>query len=69
MDIWKFFAVGHERHVFCNPLSDARVDELIELLELSEGSRVLDVGCGKGEFLVRTAMRWKCSAVGVDISP
>lgn len=69
MDIWKFFAVGHQRHVFCNPLSGAKIDELIELLELSEGSRVLDVGCGKGEFLVRTATRWKCSAVGVDISP
>jgi SAM-dependent methyltransferase len=69
MDIWKYFAVGHERHVFCNPLSDAKVDELVALLALENEDRVLDIGCGKGEFLIRTVRRWNCRAVGVDLSP
>jgi SAM-dependent methyltransferase len=69
MDIWKYFAIGHERHLYCNPLSEAKVDELIELLALPDGARILDIACGKAEFLIRTARRWKCSAVGVDISP
>lgn len=69
MDLWKYFAIGHEHHRFCNPLSEAKVDELIALLALSDGARVLDIGCGKGEFLVRTAKRWNCSAIGVDLSP
>jgi SAM-dependent methyltransferase len=69
MDLWKYFAVGHEHHVYCNPLSEAKVDELIELLALPIEARVLDIACGKAEFLVRAATRWKCSAVGVDISP
>ena len=68
MDLWKYFAVGHEHHVYCNPLSEAKVDELIALLSLPGDARVLDIACGKAEFLVRTARRWKCSAVGVDIS-
>jgi SAM-dependent methyltransferase len=69
MDLWKYFAVGHEQHIFCNPLSEAKVDELVALLALPNEARVLDIACGKAEFLVRTARRWKCSAVGVDISP
>ncbi len=69
MDLWKYFAVGHEQHVFCNPLSEAKVDELVALLALPDEARVLDIASGKAEFLVRTARRWKCSAVGVDISP
>jgi cyclopropane fatty-acyl-phospholipid synthase-like methyltransferase len=69
MDLWKYFAIGHEHHLYCNPLSEAKADELIALLALRDGARVLDIACGKAEFLVRTAKRWKCSAVGVDISP
>ncbi len=69
MDRWKYFAATHSDHVFCNPLSGAKVDELIELLRLPPGARVLDVACGKGELLCRTATRWKASGVGVDLSP
>ncbi|NNE48122.1 MAG: class I SAM-dependent methyltransferase [Rhodothermales bacterium] len=69
MDIWKYFAIGHEHHVFWNPLSEAKVDELIELLALPDEAQVVDIGCGKAEFLVRTVRRWNCSAVGVDMSP
>lgn len=69
MDIWKYFAIGHEHHVFCNPLSEAKFDELIELLALPKGAQVVDVACGKAELLVRVARRWACRGVGVDISP
>jgi SAM-dependent methyltransferase len=69
MDPWKYYAIGHEDHAICNPLSEAKLDEIVELLALPMVARVLDIGCGKGEFLVRTATRWPCSAVGVDLSP
>ena len=69
MDIWKFFAVGHARHQICNPTNSAKLDELVELLELPEGARMLDFACGKGELLVRAAKRWKARGVGVDLSP
>jgi SAM-dependent methyltransferase len=69
MDRWKYFAIGHEPHLFCNPLSEAKVDELVALLALTDEARVLDIACGKAEFLVRTVKRWDCRAVGVDLSP
>ena len=69
MNPWKYFAIGHHHHVVCNPLSEAKVNELVELLALPGAARVLDIACGKAEFVIRTARRWKCQGVGVDISP
>ncbi len=50
-------------------MGEEKVDELIELLDLPRSGQVIDIGCGKGEFLVRTARRWGCSAIGVDLNP
>jgi cyclopropane fatty-acyl-phospholipid synthase-like methyltransferase len=36
---------------------------------LKRGERVLDIACGKGEFLVRLAEIYGIAGVGVDISP
>ncbi|MDH3684927.1 MAG: class I SAM-dependent methyltransferase [Myxococcales bacterium] len=69
MDLWKYFAIGHERHEFCNPFSAEKFDELIDLYDLSADARVLDIACGKAELLMRTTRRWQCSGVGVDLSP
>lgn len=69
MDMWKYFAIGHETHRICNPLSSAKVDELVERLELPADGRLLDIACGKGELLARSVRRWNCRAVGVDLSP
>lgn len=69
MDIWKFFAVGHRNHTFCNPMSETKFDELIDRLALQGNARVLDIACGKAEMLVRVTERFGCSGVGVDQSP
>ena len=69
MDRWKYFNVTHKRHVVCNPMSVAKLDELIELLALNPGSTVLDIACGLGEMLTKLAERYGVSGVGVDLSP
>ncbi len=69
MDIWKYFGITHRNHVVCNPTSSAKLDELVGLLPLKPGSRVLDVACGKAEILLRTIGRYNATGVGVDISP
>jgi len=69
MDMWKYFSVIHEYHGTCNPMSTAKLDELIDLLKLNPGSTVLDIASGKGEILTRLAERYEISGVGVDISP
>lgn len=69
MNPWKFFDITHRDHVVCNPLSSEKLDELVRLLDLATGARVIDIACGKGEVLVRLAERYGIDGVGVDISP
>ena len=70
MDIWKFFDITHREHILCNPMSLEKLEELITLLTLKPGARVLDIATGKGEFLIRLAERNpQMTGTGVDISP
>jgi len=52
-----------------NPISTAKIDELIEVLCLPEPANVLDIACGKGELLARLAARTPIVGTGVDLSP
>jgi SAM-dependent methyltransferase len=49
-----------------NPLSEADLDEAIDLLDLEPDARVLDVACGTAEVLRRIAARWQIEGVGYD---
>ncbi len=77
MDTWKFFSITHADHVVCNPTSLAKLDELIALLDLPPGPRILEIASGKGELLLRIAEHYDkrdshghgLDAVAVDISP
>lgn len=69
MDPSRFSTIAHRDHDFCNPISSEKVDRIIGLLDLSAGQSVLDVGCGKGELLVRIVERHPVRAVGIDLNP
>jgi len=69
MDTWKFYDVTHRYHEVWNPMSRAKLDELVGLLGLNAGSVVLDIACGKGELITRLAEQYEVSGIGVDISP
>ncbi len=69
MDIWKFFGITHKKHLVCNPTSEAKLANLVRLLDLPKGAGVVDIACGKGEFLIRLAEEYEVRGLGVDISP
>lgn len=69
MDMWKFYDITHREHVICNPTSGEKLDHLVELLRLSAGERVVDIACGKGEFLLRLAEAYGVNGLGIDLSP
>ena len=52
-----------------NPCDPAKLEQLFDLMDLPNGAKVLDIGSGKGEALLRLAGRRELSGVGVDISP
>jgi SAM-dependent methyltransferase len=69
MDRWRYFHISHTDHDILNPLSSAKMDELVELIGPLDGGRVLDIACGKAEPLTRIVERYDVSAAGVDLSP
>jgi SAM-dependent methyltransferase len=69
MDHWKYYGITHTDHTVMNPMSLAKTAELIELLCLPEGGRVLDVGCGKAELLCLLAERYPIVGTGLELSP
>ncbi len=69
MDFWKLMDVIHKRQLIMNPMRSSKLDRFCELLDLPQGGRVLDVGCGKGEFLLRLNKLYDISGIGIDKSP
>ena len=69
MDQWKFYDITHQEHIFCNPMSTEKFEELIALLRLKPGARVLEIASGKGEFIIRLAEQYDIEGIGIDLSP
>ena len=66
---FRFSAIAHGEMAIMNPLSGTVLNEAISELELTPGSRVLDLGCGKAEALRRIVERYDVHGVGVELSP
>lgn len=68
MDRDRYSFIAHAERAYCNPISTAKAERLIDLLALPAGARVIDIGCGKCELLIRLVERYDVRAVGVDRS-
>jgi len=66
----RFTTIAHSERTTLGPLSPERLASIVERLDLAPGSRVIELGPGKGEVLVRILARWPgVSAEGFDRSP
>jgi SAM-dependent methyltransferase len=59
--------LSHPGLLYNNPLSVAKIEEVIELLGLSDPAPVLDIGSGRGELLIRLIERYQVRALGLDL--
>lgn len=67
-DPFRFTTLAHAGRANLGPLDDADLDALVAALPLAHGARAMDLGCGKGELLVRLAVRG-VTGLGVDHNP
>lgn len=62
----RYKAIAHRAHDVAHPVSLAKIDKLLELCDLERGGRVVELGCGKAEVLIRLVERSGVAAEGVD---
>jgi SAM-dependent methyltransferase len=55
--------------VFNSAVSLEKADRIIQLFDLAPTGRILDVGCGNGEFLIRTIEAAGGQGLGIDLDP
>jgi len=72
-DPFRFTTIGHAGRALLGPLSAESVDGLLAGIALQRRAmmrpRVLDVGCGKGEILLRAMKRFNAMGTGVEPNP
>jgi SAM-dependent methyltransferase len=68
MNPHKFSAIAHRDHDYCNPLSAAKIERLLDLMPLDEHARVLDLGCGRAELALRIIERFGSTVMAVERS-
>lgn len=64
----KLGAIGHRDHDYCNPIAAAKIERMLDLLPLEPNARVLDLGCGRGEFALRIIERFQTQVIAIDRS-
>ncbi len=67
LDVFRYHEISESTHRILNPLAPAHLETLAEICGVGEGTRVLDLACGKAELLCQFAARHQASGVGIDI--
>jgi SAM-dependent methyltransferase len=67
LDPYKFMAVIGKRVI--HPGGRASTESLLSRAQITESSRVLDVGCGVATTAIEIARRYRAQVIAADISP
>jgi len=60
----KLLAIAHRNHTFSNPISELKMMKMIEKVPLKSQDKVIDIGSGKCELLIRLVENYNVAATG-----
>ena len=69
MDRIRYSCISHASLAFNNPIGAAKLDRMLDVINLPTGARAVDLGAGKGELAIRLVERFPVVATAVDSSP
>lgn len=64
----QLFSIRESRHRVHNPITESQLADFGSSLDLSKGTRILDLACGSGEMLSTWARDFGTTGLGVDIN-
>ncbi len=67
MDRNKFSHIGHAHHKFYNPISEAKVERILNSVNLKPLDKVIDIGSGKCEILIRLIEKYNIFGTGIEL--
>ncbi|WP_223589261.1 SAM-dependent methyltransferase [Neobacillus bataviensis] len=67
MDRNKFSAIAHRDHAFYNPISEEKIMKMIDMASLKPQDKVIDIGAGRCELLIRLVENYQVSGTAVEL--
>lgn len=67
MDRNRFSAIAHRNHSFHNPISEAKMNQLLPLLDFKHGQTVIDIGAGNCELLIRMVENYQIKGTAIEL--
>ncbi|MBO0962660.1 class I SAM-dependent methyltransferase [Neobacillus sp. MM2021_6] len=67
MDRNRFSAIAHRHHAFSNPINEAKMMKMIDMVSLKPQEKVIDIGAGKCELLIRLVDMYNISGTAIEL--
>nr|WP_263323612.1 class I SAM-dependent methyltransferase [Neobacillus sp. Marseille-Q6967] len=67
MDRNKFSAIAHQNHAFSNPITEEKLMKIIRMVSLKQQDRLIDIGAGKCELLIRLVEDYGVTATAIEL--
>jgi ubiquinone/menaquinone biosynthesis C-methylase UbiE len=67
LDRNRFSAIAHRNHAFSNPINEAKIMKMIDMVLLKSEDKVIDIGAGKCELLIRLVEKYNISGTAIEL--
>lgn len=67
LDRNRFSLIAHRNHAFSNPINEAKIMKMVHMISLKPQDKVIDIGAGKCELLIRLVEKYSVSGTANEL--